>query len=172
MQKEAGLHLTRSQNTAPEKRTHLRTTLLDKLVHGSFRTEALKFQLLNPLQSRLIHPTIYYCKPMRSYWARIEKGRLSLSCENNRDVVLLNLEGLPAGKRGCAAQVKAIALATKRGSTMMSVEYVTPANDGKGRLYARQIGAQSLPRQLRLLIYGDTQKEVDISGAHYHTCTL
>ena len=67
----------------------------------------------------------------------------------------------------CAAQVKAIALATKRGSTMMSVEYVTPANDGRGRLYARQIGAQSLPRQLRLLIYGDTHKEVDISGAHY-----
>ena len=50
---------------------------------------------------------------------------------------------------------------------MMSVEYVTPANDGRGRLYARQIGAQSLPRQLRLLIYGDTHKEVDISGAHY-----
>ena len=67
----------------------------------------------------------------------------------------------------CAAKVKAIALATKRGSTMMSVEYVTPANDGRGRLYARQIGAQSLPRQLRLLIYGETHKEVDISGAHY-----
>ena len=66
-----------------------------------------------------------------------------------------------------AAQVKAIALATKKGSTMMSVEYVAPANDGRGRLYARQIGAQSLPRQLRLLIYGDTHKEVDISGAHY-----
>ena len=67
----------------------------------------------------------------------------------------------------CAAKVKAIALATKKGSTMMSVEYVTPANDGRGRLYARQIGAQSLPRQLRLLIYGETHKEVDISGAHY-----
>ena len=47
---------------------------------------------------------------------------------------------------------------------MMSVEYVTPANDGRGRLYARQIGAQSLPRQLRLLIDGDTHKEVDMSG--------
>ena len=67
----------------------------------------------------------------------------------------------------CAATVKAIALATKKGSTMMSVEYVTTANDGRGRLYARQIGAQSLPRQLRLLIYGDTHKEVDMSGAHY-----
>ena len=67
----------------------------------------------------------------------------------------------------CAAKVKAIALATKKGSQMMSVEYVTPASDGRGRLYARQIGAQSLPRQLRLLIYGETHKEVDISGAHY-----
>ena len=67
----------------------------------------------------------------------------------------------------CAAKVKAIALATKKGSTTMSVEYVTPANDGRGRLYARQIGAQSLPRQLRLRIYGETHKEVDISGAHY-----
>ena len=67
----------------------------------------------------------------------------------------------------CAATIKAIALATKKGSTMMSVEYVTTANDGRGRLYARQIGAQSLPRQLRLLMYGDTHKEVDMSGAHY-----
>ena len=31
----------------------------------------------------------------------------------------------------------------------------------------RQIGAQSLPRQLWLLICGETHKEVDISGAHY-----
>ena len=62
---------------------------------------------------------------------------------------------------------KAIALATKKGSTMMSVEYVTAANDGRGRLYARQFEAQSLPRQLRLLMYGDTHKEVDMSGAHY-----
>ena len=68
--------------------------------------------------------------------------------------------------------MKAIALATKKGSQMMSVEYVTPASDGRGRLYARQIGAQSLPRQLRLLIYGETHKEVDISGAHYELTRL
>ena len=72
----------------------------------------------------------------------------------------------------CATKVKAIALATKKGSQMMSVEYVTPASDGRGRLYARQIGAQSLPRQLRLLIYGETHKEVDISGAHYELTRL
>ena len=68
-----GLHLTRLQNTAPEKRTHLRTTLLDKLVHGFFKKEARESLLLSQLQSRLIHPMIYFCKPMRSYWARIEK---------------------------------------------------------------------------------------------------
>ena len=67
----------------------------------------------------------------------------------------------------CAATIKAIALATKKGSTAMSVEYVAAASDGKGRLYARQIGAQSLPRNLRLLMYGSTHKEVDMSGAHY-----
>ena len=67
----------------------------------------------------------------------------------------------------CAATIKAIALATKKGSTAMSVEYVATASDGKGRLYARQIGAQSLPRNLRLLMYGSTHKEVDMSGAHY-----
>ena len=67
----------------------------------------------------------------------------------------------------CAATIRAIALAAKKGSTMMSVEYVAAASDGRGRLYARQIGAQSLPRKLRLVMYGDTHKEVDMSGAHY-----
>ena len=68
-----------------------------------------------------------------------------------------------------ATTIKAIALATKKGSTAMSVEYVATASDGRGRLYARQIGAQSLPRNLRLLMYGSTHKEVDMSGAH---CSL
>ena len=49
----------------------------------------------------------------------------------------------------------------------MSVEYVSAATDGKGRLYARQISAQTLPRDLRLLAYGATHKEVDMSRAHY-----
>ena len=71
------------------------------------------------------------------------------------------------GEGKCAATIKAIALATKKGSTAMSVGYVATASDGKGRLYARQIGAQSLPRNLRLLMYGSTHKEVDMSGAHY-----
>ncbi len=49
----------------------------------------------------------------------------------------------------------------------MSVEYLTPSSDSKGRLYARQTCAQNLPRDLRLLLYGGSHREVDISGAHY-----
>ena len=52
-------------------------------------------------------------------------------------------------------------------SAVRCVEYVTPASDAKGRLYARHTSAQNLPRDLRLLLYGGTHKEVDISGAHY-----
>ena len=49
----------------------------------------------------------------------------------------------------------------------LKVEYLTPANDASSRLYATQICAQKLPRELRLLIYGRTHKEVDLTGAHY-----
>ena len=67
----------------------------------------------------------------------------------------------------CAEAVKAIALATRQCKAAMSVEYVASATDGKGRLYARHCCAQTLPRDLRLLLYGATHKEVDMSGAHY-----
>ena len=67
----------------------------------------------------------------------------------------------------CAKSVRAIALATRLGNCAMCVEYVSAATDGRGRLYARQISAQTLPRELRLLAYGATHKEVDMSGAHY-----
>ena len=59
------------------------------------------------------------------------------------------------------------ALATRNVTTPLTVEYLTPANDASGRLYATQICAQRLPRELRLLIYGSTHKEVDLTGAHY-----
>ena len=67
----------------------------------------------------------------------------------------------------CAEAVKAIALATRQCKVAMSVEYAASATDGKGRLYARHCCAQTLPRDLRLLLYGATHKEVDMSGAHY-----
>ena len=65
------------------------------------------------------------------------------------------------------AAIRNLALATRNGTTPLTVEYLTPANDASGRLYATQICAQRLPRELRLLIYGSTHKEVDLTGAHY-----
>ena len=49
----------------------------------------------------------------------------------------------------------------------MLVEYVSSSVDGYGRVYARQVGAQLLPRDVRAMIYGKTHKEVDMTGAHY-----
>ena len=66
-----------------------------------------------------------------------------------------------------AAAIRSLALATRNVTTPLTVEYLTPANDASGRLYATQICAQRLPRELRLLIYGSTHKEVDLTGAHY-----
>ncbi len=60
-----------------------------------------------------------------------------------------------------------LALATHKSTKPLCVEYVSSSADGYGRLYARLTCAQQLPRELRLLLYGNTHKEVDISGAHY-----
>ena len=49
----------------------------------------------------------------------------------------------------------------------LCVEYIAAAEDGLGRLYARQVSAQSLSHKARCLLYGQTHKEVDMSGAHY-----
>ena len=65
------------------------------------------------------------------------------------------------------AAIRSLALATRNVTTSLTVEYITPANDASGRLYATQTCAQKLPRKLRLLIYGRTHKEVDLTGAHY-----
>ena len=66
-----------------------------------------------------------------------------------------------------ATAIRHLALATRDVTTPLTVEYLTPASDASGRLYATQICAQRLPRELRLLIYGSTHKEVDLTGAHY-----
>ena len=66
-----------------------------------------------------------------------------------------------------AAAIRSLALATRNVTIPLTVEYLTPANDASGRLYATQVCAQKLPRELRLLIYAITQKEVDLTGAHY-----
>ena len=44
--------------------------------------------------------------------------------------------------------------------------------DGEGRLYARHSSAQQLPRLVRTIFYGNTHKEIDISGAHYELIRL
>ena len=66
-----------------------------------------------------------------------------------------------------AADIRSLALATRNVTMPLTVEYLTPANDASGRLYATQICAQRLPRELRLLLYGCNHKEVDLTGAHY-----
>ena len=49
----------------------------------------------------------------------------------------------------------------------LCVEYIAAAEDGLGRLYAKQISAQFLTKEARYLLYGQNHKEVDMSGAHY-----
>ena len=64
-------------------------------------------------------------------------------------------------------QLSQILLATQKLTKPMVVEYVAGSGDGQGRVYARQVGAQQLPKDVRALVYGRTHKEVDMTGAHY-----
>ena len=64
----------------------------------------------------------------------------------------------------CAAN---LLTATKTCTSLLAVEYVASAEDGVGRLYARQFSAQRVPRSLRLVAYGLGHQEVDMTGAHY-----
>ena len=64
-------------------------------------------------------------------------------------------------------QLSQIVLATQKLTKPMLVEYVASYVDGQGRVYARQAGAQQLPRNVRAFVYGTTHKEVDMTGAHY-----
>ena len=64
-------------------------------------------------------------------------------------------------------QLSQIVLATLKFTKPMVVEYVAGSMDGQGRVYARQAGAQQLPKEVRILVYGRTRKEVDMTGAHY-----
>ena len=66
-----------------------------------------------------------------------------------------------------AAILRQLVTATQKLTKPLCVEYIAAAEDGLGRLYARQVSAQSLTREARYLIYGQSHKEVDMSGAHY-----
>ena len=65
-----------------------------------------------------------------------------------------------------------IAVSSQKGTKPLIVEYVSAAIDGEGRLYARHSSAQQLPRLIRAILYGNSHKEVDISGAHYELIRL
>ncbi len=60
-----------------------------------------------------------------------------------------------------------LAVAIHNCSKAIVVEYIASAEDGWGRVYARQVCAQQLPRDVRVMVDGCTHKEVDMSGAHY-----
>ena len=66
-----------------------------------------------------------------------------------------------------AALLRQLVTATQRLTKPLCVEYIAAAEDGLGRLYARQVSAQSLTKEARYLLYGQNHKEVDMSGAHY-----
>ena len=63
--------------------------------------------------------------------------------------------------------LRQLVTATQRLTKPLCGECIAAAEDGLGRLYPRQISAQSLPREARYLLYGQNHKEVDMSGAHY-----
>ena len=95
-------------------------------------------------------------------------GKVVLILQESLGCNKLQLAGLLLWNNGShASAIRDLALATRSATTPLTVEYLTPANDASGRLYATQICAQRLPRELRLLIYGRTHKEVDLTGAHY-----
>ena len=49
----------------------------------------------------------------------------------------------------------------------LTVGYKPFSSDGRGRFYTVGSAAQQLPRQVRLLLFGHSHCEIDISGAHY-----
>ena len=49
----------------------------------------------------------------------------------------------------------------------LTVGYKPSSCDGRGRFYTVGSAAQQLPRQVRLLLFGHSHCEIDISGAHY-----
>ena len=81
-------------------------------------------------------------------------------------IVLVEKYAASQGSRQ-AALLRQLVTATQRLTKPLCVEYIAAAEDGLGRLYARQISAQFLTKEARYLLYGQNHKEVDMSGAHY-----
>ena len=49
----------------------------------------------------------------------------------------------------------------------LQITYWRTSSDGKGRFYAQGPAAQRLPKELRILLFGRTRVEIDITGAFY-----
>ena len=112
--------------------------------------------------------------PMTSSWKNMPwfgphcGGKIVLCLSEAVDCGYTLLARCGAWKNGQYKQLLTdIALFSRKGSKPFSVEYIAAAEDGMGRLYARQSCAQRLLRILRTILYGDSHWEVDISGAHY-----
>ena len=97
-----------------------------------------------------------------------QAGKTVLCLTEKLDPDFLLLAKCAAWKEGKYQRSLAeIALASEKCTVAYEVEYIAAAEDGEGRLYTQQNSAQNMPKDLRLLLFGDTHWEVDISGAHY-----
>ena len=73
------------------------------------------------------------------------------------------LTAYPRARRAYTNYVQQVA---SHGGTLVTTYHPT-ALDDEGRYYATSPSAQNLPKPLRLLLFGNTHAEVDITGAHY-----
>ena len=94
-------------------------------------------------------------------------GKFGLALQELPGCTLSELTRIARGQSHMVRQkLCQLAVATKNCTQAMVVEYIAAAEDGWGRVYARQACAQQLPRSVRTMVYGSTYKEVDMSGAH------
>ena len=140
------------------------TILRGKRVHGFLSIRTIHSVLLvSPSAPQLI-------RPMNCCWMRVILGpyvvgkavlilQESLGCDKLQSAACLRWNN---GSHATA--IRHLALATRDVTTPLTLEY---PNDASGGLYAAQICAQRLPRELRLLIYGSTHK-----GSRLDRCPL
>ena len=97
-----------------------------------------------------------------------QHGRIVLALREVPSCPLPIVEKYAADKGGRQLTLlRQLVTATGKLTKALCVGYIAAAEDGLRRLYARQVSAQSLSRDARCLLYGQTHKEIDMSGAHY-----
>ena len=156
------------QSTDPGKRTLSLTILLGKQVLGFSIILMTHGVQVNPSAYQLIRPYELLLEANAVILGPHVAGKVMLILQESLGCNTLQLAACLRWNNGShAAAIRSLALATRNVTIPLTVEYLTPANDASGRLYATQICAQRLPRELRLLMYGSNHKEVDLTGAHY-----